>query len=62
VAETPIGHWNQGIAFSKDGRTILVQNMHERTISVFRWERGRLSAGAPLEVGSGPAAIRTAWP
>ncbi len=62
VAEAPVGHWSQGIAFSRDGRTILVQNMVERTISVFRWEHGKLAAGAPLAIGSGPAAIRTAWP
>jgi len=29
---------------------------------VFRWEGGKLSPGAKLDVGSGPAAIRTAWP
>jgi sugar lactone lactonase YvrE len=62
VAETPIGQWSQGIAFSKDGRTVLVQNMVERTIDVFRWQNGKLAHGAALAIGTGPAAIRTSWP
>jgi DNA-binding beta-propeller fold protein YncE len=62
VTEAPVGHWSQGIAFSKDGHTILVQNMVERTIAVFRWDHGRLMPGAPLAIASGPAAIRTSWP
>jgi DNA-binding beta-propeller fold protein YncE len=61
VAETPIGHWSQGIAFSKDGETILVQNMVERTISVFRFDGQKLTVGAPIAMGAGPAAIGTAW-
>ncbi len=35
-AEAPIGQWSQGIAFSRDGKTILVQNMVEKDIQVFR--------------------------
>ena len=62
VAEAPIGRWSQGIAFSRDGRTVLVQNMVERTIQVFRWDGAKLWAGTPLEIGAGPTAIATAWP
>lgn len=62
VAEAPIGRWSQGIAFSRDGRTVLVQNMVERTIQVFRWDGAKLWAGTSLEIGAGPAAIATAWP
>jgi len=62
MAEAPIGRWSQGIAFSKDGRTILVGSMIDHALDVFRWEGGKLSPGAKLDVGSGPAAIRTAWP
>src|SRR5947209_7975720 len=61
VAEAPIGHWSQGIAFSRNGETILVQNMVERTISVFRFDGQKLTAGTPIAVGAGPAAIGTAW-
>ena len=62
MAEAPIGRWSQGIAFSKDGRTILVGSMIDHALDVFRWEDGKLSPGAKLDVGSGPAAIRTGWP
>ena len=61
VTEAPIGHWSQGIAFSKNGETILVQNMVERTISVFRFDGQKLTAGTPIAIGAGPAAIGTAW-
>jgi len=62
VIEAPIGRWSQGLAFSRDGRTVLVQNMVERSIMVFRWDGVKLWAGAPLDIGAGPAAIATAWP
>jgi DNA-binding beta-propeller fold protein YncE len=61
VAEAPIGHWSQGIAFSKNGETILVQNMVERTLSVFRFDGQKLTAGTPIAIGAGPAALGTAW-
>ncbi len=62
VAEAPIGRWSQGIAFSRDGKTILVQNMVERTIQVFQWDGAKLTPGESLRIGSGPAAIATSWP
>ena len=62
VVEAPIGRWSQGIAFSRDGRTVLVQNMVERTIQVFRWDGTKLWGGTSLDIGAGPAAIMTAWP
>ena len=61
IAEAPIGHWSQGIAFSKNGETILVQNMVERTIAVFRFDGQKLTAGTPIAIGAGPAALGTAW-
>ena len=62
VAEAPIGRWSQGIAFSRDGRTVLVQNMVERSIQVFRWDDTKLWPGTPIEMAAGPAAIMTSWP
>jgi DNA-binding beta-propeller fold protein YncE len=61
VTEAPIGHWSQGIAFSKNGETIIVQNMVERTLSVFRFDGQKLNAGTPIAIGAGPAALGTAW-
>ncbi len=62
LAEAPIGRWSQGVAFSKDGKTVLVGSMIDHALDVFRWENGKLTPGSKLEVGSGPAAIRTPWP
>jgi WD40 repeat protein len=62
LAEAPIGRWSQGVAFSKDGRTILVGSMIDHGLDVFRFEDGKLTAGAKIDLGSGPAAIGTAWP
>ena len=61
VAEAPIGGWSQGIAFSRNGRTLLVQNMVQRTIDVFGWDGTALTAQGHLDIGSGPAAIMTSW-
>jgi len=61
VAEAPIGRWNQGIAFSRDGRTVLVQNMVERNIMVFNWDGQKLTPAAPVPLDSGPAAIMSSW-
>ncbi|MCO6415913.1 YncE family protein [Siccirubricoccus sp. KC 17139] len=62
VSEAQVGTWSQGAAFSADGRTLLVGNMVEKDISVFRvGEDGALSeAGPRLRVGGGSAALRTA--
>lgn len=62
LVEAPIGRWPQGIAFSKDGSTILVGSMIDHGLDVFRWGDGKLTEGAKLQLGSGPAAIRTPWP
>lgn len=61
VSRAPVGDWAQGLAFSRDGRTLLVQNMADRTIAVFRVDGDRLrDTGQRLQVNGGPAGIRTA--
>jgi len=61
VDEGLVGRWSQGVAFSRDGRTILVQNMQEKTISVFSFVDGKLTAQEPLAIpNAGPAMIGTA--
>jgi len=62
LATAPIGAWNQGFAFSRDGKTILLQDMANRRIQVFGWDGKKLTEGKPLDMGIGPAAIRTSWP
>lgn len=61
VASAPAGDWAQGVAFSRDGKTILVQNMVDRNIAVFRFEQDQLrDTGQRIAVSGGPAGIRTA--
>ena len=61
VGEAPIGRWSQGAAFSRDGKTILVQNMVEKNLMVFRFENDKLTdTGVTIPLGGGGAAIRTA--
>lgn len=61
LAALPVGKWNQGIAFSRDGSTIMVENMVERNLSVFRFQHGKLTAAEPLPVSGGAESIGTAW-
>ncbi len=61
VGEAPIGRWSQGVVFSKDSRTLLVQNMVERHIMVFDLSGQRLvDPGERINVPGGPAALRIA--
>jgi DNA-binding beta-propeller fold protein YncE len=61
LAEAPIGHWSQGVAFTPDGQYILVQNMVEKDITLLKIVGEKLEdTGQRLRVKGGPAAIRTA--
>jgi DNA-binding beta-propeller fold protein YncE len=62
LTEAPTGQWSQGVAFSRDGRTILVQQMGDDAIAVFHFDGTTLTAASPLPTGIGPAAITTSWP
>ena len=59
VAEAKVGHWCQGIAFSKDNKTVLVQCMVENEIMVFGFDGKKLTAKPSIKA-TGPAGIRTA--
>ena len=61
VTEVPTGRWTQGIAFSRDGRTVMVQAMVEHAIQVFRWDGEKLFPANPIDTVAGPAAIATSW-
>jgi DNA-binding beta-propeller fold protein YncE len=61
LAEAPIGHWSQGAAFTPDSQHVLVQNMVEKNIMVFKVANGKLEdTNQRLQVKGGPAAIRIA--
>ena len=63
LAEAPIGPWAEGLAFSRDGKTLLVQSMQDREINVFRWNGKTLTPGKSLTIkDAGPESFATAWP
>jgi DNA-binding beta-propeller fold protein YncE len=63
VAGISTGGWIEAIAFSRDGKTVLVQGMQDRVIEVFRWDGKNLTRGKSLPIqGAGPESFATAWP
>jgi len=62
LTEAKVGHWCQGLAWSKDGRTLLAQCMVEKEIMVFNFDGKELKPAGSIKVSGGPAAIRTAEP
>jgi DNA-binding beta-propeller fold protein YncE len=59
VAEAPIGHWSQGVAWAPDGKTLLVGNMVEKDYWVFSWDGSTLKdTGQRVKVNGGPVGIR----
>jgi DNA-binding beta-propeller fold protein YncE len=63
VAEAPTGGWTEAVAFSRDGKTVLIQSMADRTVEVFQWDGKKLTPGKPLAIkGAGPESFATAWP
>jgi DNA-binding beta-propeller fold protein YncE len=59
TGEAALGAWSQGASFSKDGTTVVAQNMIERDIWVFRNDNGKLTnTGQKIPVSGGAAAIR----
>jgi DNA-binding beta-propeller fold protein YncE len=63
IDSAPVGGWSEAIAFSRDGRTVLVQSMQNREINVFRWDGRKLHQGKSLPIkDAGPESFATAWP
>lgn len=61
LAEAPIGHWSQGVAFTPNNQYVLVQNMVEKDIMIFKLAGDKLEdTGERLKMKGGPAALRTA--
>ena len=60
-SQAPIGGWSQGIAFG--GGHVLVQNMVQQQIQVFRLDKsGLLDTGHKIQMKGGPAGIAFANP
>jgi DNA-binding beta-propeller fold protein YncE len=60
VAEAKIGKWNQGAAWSRDGKTLLAQNMVENSLSVLSFDGKQLKVTGEIKVGGGPNGLGTA--
>ena len=60
VAEAPIGHWSQGVLFSRDGKSVVVMNMVENDLQVFAFDGTSLKETARIKVNGGAAAGRVA--
>ena len=59
TSEAPIGTWSQGAAFSRTGTVLVVQNMIQKNIQVFRNDNGKLTdTGQTIGTVGGAAAIR----
>ena len=58
VTESPIGKWCQGVAWTKDSRTLLVQCMSDKEIVAFRFDGKALAPAGSVKVNGGPAGIR----
>ncbi|MBV8192494.1 MAG: YncE family protein [Alphaproteobacteria bacterium] len=59
TSEAPIGAWSQGAAFSKDGKVVVVGNMIQKNMQVFKNDDGKLTdTGQTIDTGGGPAAVR----
>lgn len=60
TGEAPIGGWSQGASFSRDGSVIVVQNMNEKNLQVFKNDNGKITdTGQKIDVGGGAAAVRS---
>jgi DNA-binding beta-propeller fold protein YncE len=62
AGELAIGHWCQGVAWSSNSKTLLVQCMVEEEISVVRFTGKALQKVGSIKTKGGPAGIRTAEP
>jgi DNA-binding beta-propeller fold protein YncE len=59
VAEARVGKWNQGVAWSRDGKTLLAQSMAEDSLSVLSFDGKSLKITGEIKVTGGPAGLRT---
>jgi DNA-binding beta-propeller fold protein YncE len=60
IAEAKIGKWNQGVVWSRDGKTLLAQSMAENSLSILSFDGKSLKVMGEIKVTGGPAGLRTA--
>ena len=59
VAEAKVGHWCQGAAWSRDGKTLVIQCMVEKELQLLSFDGKELKPAGAVKVNGGPAGIRT---
>ena len=59
AAQAKVGGWTQGVAWSKDGKTLLSQSMLTKAIDVMSFDGTQLKVAGSIKVDGGPAGIRT---
>jgi DNA-binding beta-propeller fold protein YncE len=62
VAEAKIGHWCQGMVWSKDSKFVVAQCMVESELIAFSFDGKALTRTSTLKMQVSPAGIRTAEP
>jgi len=60
VADAAVGRWCQGAAWSRDGRTLVVQCAADRELQVFGFDGRQLTRTGSIKTSGGPSGIRTA--
>jgi len=60
VAEAKTGRWGQGVVWSRDGKTLLVQSMVDNALSVLSFDGKSLKTTGQIKVSGGPEGLRTA--
>ena len=60
VAEAKTGRWGQGVVWSRDGKTLLVQSMVDNAISVLSFDGKSLKITGQIKVSGSPEGLRTA--
>ncbi len=58
VTEAKVGHWCQGAAWSRDGKTLAVGCVTERELQVFSFNGKALRPAGVVKMGAGPAGLR----
>jgi DNA-binding beta-propeller fold protein YncE len=59
VAQAKVGGWTQGVAWSRDGKTLLSQGMLTKALDVLSFDGKELKVTGSIKVEGGPAGIRT---
>lgn len=61
AAEAPVGHWCQGVAWSRDGKTLAVQCMVEKELQFYRFDGSSLKReDSVIKLKGGGAGLRAA--